>query len=158
MKKAKIIEIFNVLTAIKAEQKDSSIKFKYAVNKNLSKLDAEIKLLQEIEKENVEMVKAFNEERDNFIKEKGEHDDKGNIFISPKNVELINEFQAKLEELSDKYKDDIKKFEKAMTEYTEMLNETETEIEEFYKCSIEVCPDWLSMAQVDFLMKEGIIE
>lgn len=158
MKKSKIVEMFNVLSTIKAEQKESSIKFKYAVGKNMAILAPEIKLLQEIEKANAEVIKSFNEERDLFIKEKGEKDDKGNIFISASNKDIIDEFQLKLDELSKKYEEEIKEYEKLMTEYQTLLSEEESTITEFYKFSIDICPDWLSTAQVEFFIKEGILE
>jgi len=168
MKKFKFVEIFLRLNIIKsnADQKGCSIKFRYALNKNLAIINPEIKLLQEIEEENNKLIKEYTEERNSFILEKGKLDAaSGQKFIpmetpnlSEEDKALLEEWKVKHTELEEKYKEQLDKFKQANEEYQAMLKETDSDSDvKFYKITLEHCPDWLGN-DLDYLMEEGFID
>lgn len=163
MKKSKIVAVFNSITVLKNAKEESNVKFRYALNKNLSIIEPEIKILQEIEKEQAEILKAFNDERDEYIKKNGKLNEFGQSYLPLKDQASIEAFNTFLSDLKERNKEALEKFEKEDADYRKMLEETDAETEvKFYKMSMDVCPDWTTKPQyagsVDVLIDEGIID
>ena len=169
MKKIKVVEIFHALNALQSAKKSSNAKFRYGLKKDLSIIEPEIKVLQEIEKENAEPLKPMQEKRDAFIKEKGKKDGKGGFYIpmfeakpTKEDLEIVAAYEEKVKELEEEFKDILEAAEEKEKEYFEMLKETDITTElNFHKISIENCPDWITEPEfarfTDLLIEVGII-
>ena len=169
MKKSELTQIYHALNVLKNAQEESNPKFRYGIKKNLSSIETEINVLKEIEDEDKKILKEMFDERDNFIREKGNTDEMGNKVIplsakdlSIKDEELVEEFKKFMEGLEEKYKTQTEEYNKKLEEYTKMLQETEVDGElKFHKINLDTCPDWTCSPDyswaTDILIDAGII-
>jgi len=127
MKKSNLVKFHNFLSNLKTN-KSLNIKFAYAIQRNLSKIQPEIDALIEVEKTlKNERVVEFQNKRIEIAKEYAVKDENGNIIFSEDsnsfNISNTFEFNKKVEELFEDYKDDFAELDKRRKEYDEILSE-----------------------------------
>ena len=136
---------------LKQMPEESHMRFKYAINKNITLLTQANKDLDKTEKQAREILSKYDKEseeaRNKKIMEWGKDDGKGSKSIKPdsenwgKWIKWADKFYKDLDE---KYKDDIAKYEKKIEE---MKPEYESESEyKPYTVSIDYCPDMPSLS------------
>lgn len=156
MKKRELIE----LNAIFNQLKDfGGTKFKYSIIKNLTMLKTPLSLLEEIETSIKEILKNFDEDRNNLILELGVHDQNGGVYIDQSDEVAIKNFNERLTELIEKHKESIDAYNLKLNEYNEILNEEVDEKLNFRTVSIDQCPEeGITSNQLNKLLEFGIIE
>jgi len=144
MKKSDLIKFYKLLLELKSN-KTFNIKFVYAIQRNLLAIQPEINLLIEIEKTLVnDRVVEFENKRLEVAKEYAIKDENGNIVYNQDensfNINNINEFNEKINELSKDYGEDLIEHDNKRKEYEDILQE-EIQIN-FYKVDFEQLPDF----------------
>lgn len=146
MKKGEMITLRNVLNQLRNEEGFTSypIKFRYAVERTLDKMESEITALQKIETGiRTEHLKKFDEDREALIKEHGKEQPNGSIAVEEKDEAAMAAFTEGFEALKVKHKKALEKFEKAMGEYQKDILQGE-EAEAFvHSVSIDKVPEEL---------------
>ena len=152
MKKSDVITLNNVLEKVKDL---GGFKFKYMVQKNLKVLEPEYTPLKEAQQMVYDNLKDFEKERSEYIQEHGEKHDDGSVSIKPDD----EGFKAKIDELNEKYKENITKMKDDAEKYNELLNEeVDTKFEFYTLKDIESAPDDIKAEYLSVLMDNGIIE
>ena len=133
-------------------------KFKYSVLKNINALKDEISALAEVEKQADEVITDFTKDRNNLILELGKKDDKGNVFIDPKDTETMEEFGKRLTILLDVHKDAVNSYNTKLSEFNEILKEEVEVMPAFRTIPIGQWPEQeISSAQLEKLLEFDII-
>jgi len=148
----KLIELYGVLLNVK---QIGNAKFKYAIEKNIRIVNSEIDSIKEIEKGIEEVLKEFNDKRNNIITKYGTPDEKGIISISPdsENFEIVS---TEIKELTEEYKEDITSYNEKKKDYFELLEE-EIEFDfKLHELNINAIPD--EFEQVSLFMDFEIIK
>ena len=133
------------------------VKFRYAVNRNLEKMDGEIKSLSAIETQNAECLKEYNEERDALIQKYGKATAEG-VSVSPEDKESFEAFLKDMEPLNEKYKEAIEAHNKKMEEYRKDILEGEDSETVLYSIYINDLPEDLDEGLLRFLVHFNLIK
>lgn len=151
-KRSEVIELYRVLDSI---VKKGNVKFKLLVFKNKKQIEDEIKFLQSIEGGHNEIIKEYQEQYYNVMREYGIEKD-GNLVID-KNSKSFNKAIKALKEVEVKNQDSIKLFQEKQNEYQELLKE-EIDLEfEPVQISEELLPDDLTDKELEGLINFGIL-
>lgn len=134
-----------------------SVKFRYAVNRNLQKMEGEIKSLSAIEEQNAECLKDYNIERDNLIKKYGK-DTANGISVSPEDKETFDAFLKEMEPLNEKYKEALEAHNTKMDEYRKDILEGEDSETDLYSICITDLPEDLDETLLRFLVHFNLIK
>ena len=141
---------------------DSSMVFKYGVNKNLSALKTANKELDKTEKQAREVLKDYDSEvekgRNELIMKLGEDDGIGGKIIKPDSKnwdEWIKSRDKLTEKLDKKFAKEIEAYNKKIEEMKPIYEDDSTFVP--YHIKLDVCPD-LPRKTLEYLMDIGIIE
>lgn len=134
-----------------------SVKFRYAVNRNLEKMDGEVKSLSAIETQNAECLKEYNIERDALIQKHGKATAEG-VSVSPEDKESFEAFLKDMEPLNEKYKEAIEAHNKSMEEYRKDILEGEDSETDLYSICINDLPEDLDEGLLRFLVHFNLIK
>lgn len=121
MTNKELIDLYKSLNAINLS---GSIKFSYAIAKNINLLKAEIENLEKLIIP-TEGVINFNNERIELAKKLSKKDKDGNPIVIGNNfdVEDLKKFEKELKPIQEKYKKEIDEYEKKKQEYNNFLKE-----------------------------------
>lgn len=135
--------------------KKGNVKFKLLVFKNLKQIEAEIKFLESIERENQEILKDYQEQYYNVMKEFGT--EKDGQYVIEKKTKNFNAAIKALREVEEKNQDSIKLFQEKQNEYQDILKE-EIELEfEPVIINEDLLPDDLTDKELEGLINFGIL-
>lgn len=155
MKKKEIIELNYILTSLKEL---GNTKFKYFVIKNISALKPHIEPLLEIDKENKEVLKNFEEERNTLILKLGKKGENDQVFIDVNDTVMYEQFTTEIQKLISKYKDDLEKYETNTKEFSTVLDEEVDNDLNLRTISIEDCPEeGIKGNFLEFLIEKNIV-
>jgi len=127
------------------------VKFSYGVSKNLALLSPEIESLNKVQ-EMSEEFKKFEEKRVELIKDYSKKDESGKDIIENNSYVVLD--QKKWDKVFDKLKEDnkevVKKREKQIEEYLELLK-TESDIK-LYKIKLADIPEDITTIQMNSII------
>jgi len=152
-KKVEILDINNVLNSLNGAYK---IKFKYALKKNKDILKKEVEAIEEVRKTNCKRFEEFEQKRTELLKCSIEFNDYGSPVMSGPNMYRLkddkkDEYNEKMKQLTEEYKDALDEREKELKAFSEFLNE-EIEIDVF-KFNNEDVPEEITQEQYDIIFK-----
>jgi len=148
-----LMNLFGVLNALGS--KEMKAKAAYGLAKNKTKVESEIKAIQEAQQKiqpSAEAIK-FNEERIKLCEEFSNKDEDGKAieiglrYDIP--AEKIEAFEAKVEEVKEKYKEALEEKEKKEEEWMELMKE-EVEVD-IHRIHIDLMPDTITPQQIETL-------
>jgi len=155
MIKKDVIDLNLAFTALKEL---GSPKFKYAMMKNSYLLKGQLDALIEVEKTINETIAAFTEARNAIIVELGTKDDKGNVFVDPKDAEVMKSFNERLAVLIEEHKAPLDEYNKKIADFEEIIKEPVEDIITFRQVSIDQVPEeGVAVKDLDLLVKFDII-
>ena len=138
MKKRELVELNVIFNSLKDL---GGTKFKYSILRNLTLLKSHLSALEETEKSIKEVMKDFEEDRNNLIFELGVNDQSGNIYIDQADEVAMLKFNERLKELLEKHKDSIEVYNLKLQELDDILNEEVEEKVNFRSIEIDQCPE-----------------
>ena len=156
MKKGNVLD----LNAIFLKLKDfGGTKFKYSVLKNIDILRPHTQPLIELEQGIKAELANFEADRNALIWELGVKTEQGGAYMDTTDLETMDIFSKRLDELVAKHKEAIDAYEIRYKEFQEILNEPlETEIK-FIQIDIEQCPETgIDAIELGALLNFNIIE
>ncbi len=152
MKKREILNLYHDLRELRDL---SGVKFAYAIARNLSILEGEIKSLEEAIVP-TEEFKVFEKERIELAEKHSNKDKNGSSIkktnqqgIQEYDIKDMNAFDKELNKIRKKYKDAIAFREKQYKEYKELLD-TDSEIE-LYKIKLDDVPENINVRQMEII-------
>jgi len=157
MIKREILELYNKLKGL-GDLK--GVKFSYAVAKNISLLEREVKIIQESIKPSPE-YSEYQQKRASIAKENSKKDENGKAITFIDENESVNyaiadqsKFDKEIEALQKKYKKSLDERDGQIKEFNELI-ETDTKIE-LHKIDIDDVPKDISVKQMEAI--QGIIK
>ena len=156
MKKGNVLD----LNAIFLKLKDfGNTKFKYSVLKNIDLLKPHVTPLMELEQGLKKDLADFETDRNALIWELGVKTEQGGAYMDTTDVETMEVFNKRLQELANKHKEIISEYEIHYKEFLEILDEQlETDIN-FRKIDIEQCPETgINAYELETLINFDIID
>lgn len=157
MTKKQIIELYQSLYKLGNLK---GVKFCYAVSKNISMIESEIKTLEKV-LEPSEDYQKFDKERIELAKKYSKKQENGEPVVEIKNglqqfvLENKEEFEKEIEALREKHKEAIDKKEEQIKEYNKLLEEETPMV--FHKVLIADVPADITSEQFNSI-KEVIAE
>lgn len=138
MKKGNVLD----LNAIFLKLKDfGGTKFKYSVLRNIDSIKPHITPLVELEQTLKADLAEFEADRNALIWELGVKTEQGGAYMDTTDLEAMDAFSTRLQELIEKHQESINAYELRYKEFQEILDEElETDIK-FRKIDIDSCPD-----------------
>ena len=138
MKKGNVLD----LNAIFLKLRDfGGTKFKYSVLKNIDSIKPHITPLVELEQTLKAGLVEFEADRNALIWELGVKTEQGGAYMDTTDLEAMDAFSTRLQELIEKHQESINAYELRYKEFQEILDEElETDIK-FRKIDIDSCPD-----------------
>lgn len=146
MKKIEVLAFNKVLDKVKDLK--SGIRFKYAIIRNKELIKATVKEFEQLNEEVFSIIKDFENERVELIKEYGEPVENW-YKIKDENIGTVN---AKYELLREKYEADIEQYEKRIFEVAKIAEEPIEYDLQLRKVTIEDLPDDLLADEVQVLL------
>jgi len=148
-----LVQLYGALNAL--SEKEMKAKAAYGIAKNKSKVESEVKSIQEAQQkiQPAPEVLEFEEKRINLCKEAANKDDNGEpITIGPRfdiPVGAMPDFEKKIDELREEYKEALDQKEKNDEEWVELMKE-EIEID-IHQIHIDMMPDTITPQQIELL-------
>ena len=133
---------------------DSSKTFKYGLNKNILRIDAELETIRKELKEASEGVQEYQQKLQSLILEstgKSDISEFPNGLVQDSDLKDRDAFYTSKKALDDEYKETLEEQTKINKENEEFLNEKIIEID-FYKIPFDAVPESLSQAQLFKIM------
>lgn len=156
MNKEDLIKLYK---AIEVEKSKGNIKFKYTLLKNADAIKPEIDILFNIENDIDAILKPFVKERDAIIKELGFLDVNTNTYIiKSDDIETVNQYNSKVQLLTEKYKDKINEHNSKLIEYKDLLSKDLDKSFNFVEINIDDCPQDMGTDSLEVFMKFKIIK
>ena len=151
--KKQLVALFSALTTVKTK---GGAKFKYNTLKNIKAIESEIEALRTIETEISDVLKAYNEARNDIITKYGKEVN-GVISIQPAD-EKYKEAVAEIKELETTFKTDIELHAAKTKEYSELLDSAIDNEFSFLEISPENMPDDITDVEMEQLMEWEIVK
>ena len=138
MKKGNVLD----LNAIFLKLRDfGGTKFKYSVLKNIDLLKSHITPLVELEQTLKAGLAEFEADRNALIWELGVKTEQGGAYMDTADLEAMDAFSTRLQELIEKHQESIDAYELRYKEFQEILDEELEADIKFRKVDIDSCPD-----------------
>ena len=138
MKKGNVLD----LNAIFLKLRDfGGTKFKYSVLKNIDLLKPHITPLVELEQTLKAGLAEFEADRNALIWELGVKTEQGGAYMDTTDLEAMDAFSTRLQELIEKHQESIDVYELRYKEFQEILDEELEADIKFRKVDIDSCPD-----------------
>ena len=138
MKKGNVLD----LNAIFLKLRDfGGTKFKYSVLKNIDLLKPHITPLVELEQTLKAGLAEFEADRNALIWELGVKTEQGGAYMDTTDLEAMDAFSTRLQELIEKHQESIDAYELRYKEFQEILDEELEADIKFRKVDIDSCPD-----------------
>lgn len=150
IKKGEVVQLWNTIEQLRMV--NSHIKFTYALAKNKKILSTEVESIQEAISPSEEF-KTFEGERLSLCRDMSKKDENGEaIIINGRefDIEDMDEFEAKLNDLKDNYKETIDKEMEKNKQALEMLEE-EVDLD-LAQLHLDYFPEGITPAQMETLM------
>ena len=164
LKRAELEGIYKALKQTENLAGDSSngAKYAYAIAKNVSKIESELKFMDKARAKS-EKMEEFSKKRTEMLEKHANKDENGKPMkkngmmpgvveydVFDKSGEIKKAFVTADSKLREQYKDAIEKYEKQMDDYEKMLDE---EVEfEFHAIKPEYVPNTVTPAQMTGLI------
>ena len=138
MKKGNVLD----LNAIFLKLKDfGGTKFKYSVLKNIDSIKPHVTPLVELEQTLKAGLAEFEADRNALIWELGVKTEQGGAYMDTTDLEAMDAFSTRLQELIEKHQESIDAYELRYKEFQEILDEELEADIKFRKVDIDSCPD-----------------
>ena len=138
MKKGNVLD----LNAIFLKLRDfGGTKFKYSVLKNIDSIKPHVTPLVELEQTLKAGLAEFEADRNALIWELGVKTEQGGAYMDTTDLEAMDAFSTRLQELIEKHQESIDAYELRYKEFQEILDEELEADIKFRKVDIDSCPD-----------------
>ena len=155
IKKSEVLKLSGVFDSFKKEK--IGTKFSYFITKNKLSIKDEFEALKEIVVPS-EKYQQFDRERAELAKAMSDKDNDGKPIIINDSYQIIKnqtKFNELISAIKEKYAEDIREFEKQITEYKDILKETISF--EPYAIKLDYLPDTIDPEIMEILVSNNLI-
>ena len=125
IRRSDLVVLFNTLNKLSEEK--LPIKVAYKLAKVKKQLEDEVKTYEELKAKAVNLISEFEAKRMALVNKYAKKDEDGNVITEGNSVVIEpskqREFEQKIKDLKEEYKDQLSEFEKLWNEYIQFMDE-----------------------------------